>query len=314
MLSKSDFQALLDRKGTLIIDGGLATELEKRGHDLNHALWSAKLLKENPDSITKLHYDYFHSGADIAITASYQASVEGMAKHFGMSETEALKLISLSVELAIKARDQMNDPSLLIAGSVGPFGAYLADGSEYRGDYKRTKSELQYFHRPRIEQLIKAGADILAIETMPQLLEIEAIMELLETEFPHAIALLCCTTKDAEHLSDGSAFTDLFQVVRRHQNRIVAVGINCVPLISVTDTLNHLHASAPGVPLICYPNSGEEWDAVTKTWKGAPPECSDLALLARKWIDSGAKLIGGCCRTSPSDIQVIRQAIDGHKP
>lgn len=313
MLSKSDFLALLDRKGILTIDGGLATELEMRGHDLNHPLWSAKLLKEQPDSITQLHYDYFRSGADIAITASYQASVDGIANHLHMSEAEALKLIALSVQLAIEARNQMNDSSLLVAGSVGPFGAYLADGSEYRGDYQCTEAELQQFHRPRIQQLIKSGVDLLAIETMPQLHEIEAVMELLKAEFPNAIAMLSCTTKDAEHLSDGSPFTDLYQVLQQHQDRIIAVGINCVPLTIVTDTLTHLRASAPGVPLVCYPNSGEEWDAVTKTWKCAPPEYSDLASLTVKWIDSGARLVGGCCRTGPSDIQIIRQAIDGQK-
>ena len=183
MINANEFNELLQNRGTLIIDGALATELETRGYDLNHPLWSAKILRGEPGAIEKVHLDYYLAGADIAITASYQASVQGLHDHFGLSSEDAGRLIGKSVQLAQQAREKASkhvDPGhkLLVAGSVGPYGAYLADGSEYRGDYQRTASEFQEFHRPRIRALIDAGVDILAIETMPHLAEIEAVLRL----------------------------------------------------------------------------------------------------------------------------------------
>ncbi|KAF7187306.1 Homocysteine S-methyltransferase [Pseudocercospora fuligena] len=327
MLSRSDFQALLDSEGLLIVDGALATELETRGHDLNHPLWSAKLLKESPASIEDVHFDYFKAGANIAITASYQAGIEGLTTHFGVEESEARLLIKRSVGVAQAARDALAKPSnatsphgspktRLIAGSVGPYGAFLADGSEYRGDYQRTLDEFKDFHRSRIETLIEAGVDLLALETMPNMAEIQALLELLQTEFPHAIAWLSCSMKGAAHLSDGTPWQNVLDLVNEHQARIVSFGINCVPLHETTDALEQIKRFTD-LPLICYPNSGEVWESATHTWHGSQPDAllaehsgkskaaSQLAADFDSWTKAGARLVGGCCRTGPAFIAAI---------
>ncbi|KXT06445.1 hypothetical protein AC578_6086 [Pseudocercospora eumusae] len=331
MLSRSDFQALLDSEGLLIVDGALATELETRGHDLNHPLWSAKLLKENPASIQDVHFDYFKAGANIAITASYQAGIEGLTTHFGVEEPDARLLVKRSVEVAKAARDAFAETkdakasdgsvkTLLIAGSVGPYGAFLADGSEYRGDYQRTVDEFKDFHRSRIAVLIEAGVDLLALETMPNLSETKALLELLQTEFPQAIAWLACSMKGAAHLSDGTPWQDVLALVNEHQARIVSFGINCVPLHETKDALEHIKRFTD-LPLICYPNSGEVWEPATHTWHGSQPDAllaehsgkceaaSQLAAEFDSWTKAGARLVGGCCRTGPGFIAAIHDHI-----
>ena len=312
MLTIPQFQTLLDSKGSLVIDGGLATELEARGHDLNHALWSAKLLRDNPDEIEKVHLDYFLSGANVAITASYQASTRGFHDHFGLSETESAELIQRSVQLArnasVAASSQDNTHIALVAGSVGPYGAFLSDGSEYRGEYKRTKEELQAFHRPRIRALIDAGVDLLALETMPQLAEIEALLEMLREEFSGAVAWLSCTLAESGHISDGTCIEQVLRVANQYQDVVLAFGVNCVPTGVVRDALQLMRRRTK-LPLLCYPNSGEIWDAETKTWSAGRGSNSSWAEMAKEWSENGAKLIGGCCRTGPKSIGDITFAL-----
>lgn len=327
MLTKTDFNALLARRHTLIIDGALATELEARGHDLNHPLWSAKLLQDDPDGIEQVHLDYYLAGADIAITASYQASTQGLYDHFGMNDEDAASLIKTSVRLAQKARAEAYQRSgekrhdLLVAGSVGPYGAFLADGSEYRGDYQRSAEEFKDFHRPRILALTQADVDLLAIETMPSMPEIQAVCSLLQSEFPDYVAWVSCTLKDADHLSDGTPLQDVLALVQQYE-QIVAFGINCVPTTLVMPALQFLSSatqqgaaddsdSTSAFPLLCYPNSGEIWDAGSKTWKGPKPYGHVLANQVRKWTSAGARLVGGCCRTGPKNIEAISQALRG---
>src|SRR5574339_763097 len=206
--------SILDRYPALVIDGALATELERRGCDLNDELWSARVLLEQPEIIKKVHFDYFMAGADCAISASYQATIEGFARR-GLNREEALGLIQKSVLLAREARDEFwADASNrsgrarpFIAASVGPYGAYLADGSEYRGKYGLTEEELMDFHRPRLRALIGAGPDLLACETLPCLIEAQALAKLLR-EFPDAPAWISFTARDGEHVSDGQAFAE----------------------------------------------------------------------------------------------------------
>ncbi|KAI5369343.1 Putative Homocysteine-binding domain, betaine-homocysteine S-methyltransferase, BHMT [Septoria linicola] len=322
MLSKDAFESLLEMVDTLIADGALATELEARGHDLNHPLWSAKILQDEPSSIEQVHLDYFAAGAYIAITASYQAATEGLTKHLGLSEVDGKDLIKRSVDVARQARDKAyvsvtgrNRP-LLIAGSVGPYGAFLSDGSEYTGAYQRTSEQYMDFHRPRIAALIDAGADLLALETMPNLDEIKALLELLRSEFPSAIAWLSCTVKDFEHLADGSSWADVLDVVKQHDRQIVSFGINCVPMAIVTETLGSIRQFT-SLPLIAYPNSGETWDAVSKTWHGKRAEdilnteerdaaLSKLSAELEGWTANGVRLVGGCCRTGPAYVRACR--------
>ena len=300
---------LLAHHRPVIIDGAMATELEGRGCDLNDALWSAKVLLEQPELIRAVHLDYFNAGADIAITASYQATVEGFAKR-GLSREQALDLIKKSVELAKEARDEfwvdeknrIGRERPLVAGSVGPYGAYLADGSEYRGDYDLTEDELVAFHRPRVEALIASGADLLACETIPCLIEAQALIRLL-AEFPQTSAWFTLTARDGRHISNGESIADVAAFLDK-QPQAAAIGINCSSPLYIPDLIREIRKNT-GKPVIVYPNSGETYDPSTNTWHGET-SCDSFGIQSRDWFEAGASLIGGCCRTTPGHIREIK--------
>ncbi|MCI1028239.1 homocysteine S-methyltransferase [Pantoea dispersa] len=304
-MSRNPIAAALTHTDTLILDGALATELEARGCNLADTLWSAKVLMENPELIYQVHYDYFAAGANVAITASYQATPLGFAAR-GLDSGQASALIRQSVALAQRARDDYRAASgsetpLLVAGSVGPYGAYLANGAEYRGDYALPAAEMKDFHRPRVAALLEAGVDLLACETLPSFGEIQALISLL-AEFPHSSAWFSFTLRDAQHLSDGTPLSKVAEVINAAP-QVVAVGLNCVALESVTPALQTLQALTDK-PLLVYPNSGEQYDAVSKSWHSAPSGCT-LHDKFPEWQQAGARLIGGCCRTTPQDIAAI---------
>lgn len=307
MPQNTALSTLLDSGQDLVLDGALATELEAHGCDLEDALWSAKVLLEQPHLIKQVHRDYFDAGASVAITASYQATPQGFARR-GLSVEESLELVARSVRLADEARREhaaanpSNGP-LLVAGSVGPYGAYLADGSEYRGDYTLSGAEFMDFHRPRIAALVDAGADFLACETLPSFAEAEALLALV-AEFD-VESWFTFTLRDAEHISDGTPLADVAALLRT-EPRVAAVGVNCVPLELVTSALGTLN-EVSDKPLVAYPNSGETYDAVTKTWgpSAGGHGTTTLAGNAADWRERGARLIGGCCRTTPRDISEL---------
>ncbi len=303
MSQNNPLTALLETQPFVVLDGAMATELEARGCNLADSLWSAKVLMENPELIRDVHLDYFRAGAQVAITASYQATPDGFAAR-GLDEAQSRALIGKSVELARKAREAYlaENPqagALLVAGSVGPYGAYLADGSEYRGDYTRSAEVFAAFHRPRVEALLDAGADLLACETLPSFAEIQALADLL-TAYPRARAWFSFTLRDSEHLSDGTPLRDVVAALA-HYPQVIALGINCIALENTTAALQHLQ-SLTTLPLVVYPNSGEHYDAVSKTWHHHGEACETLAGYLPQWLGAGAKLIGGCCRTTPKDI------------
>ncbi|WP_405472701.1 homocysteine S-methyltransferase [Paenarthrobacter ilicis] len=307
MPQNTTLSTLVDAGERLVLDGALATELEAHGCNLEDPLWSAKVLLEQPHLIKRVHRDYYDAGASVAITASYQATPDGFARR-GLSAQESLDLVALSVRLADEARQEYlaanpGSRPLLVAGSVGPYGAYLADGSEYRGDYTLSPAEFREFHRPRIAALVEAGADFLACETLPSFAEAEALMALV-AEFD-VEAWFTFTLRDSAHISDGTPLVDVAALLAA-EPRVAAVGINCVPLELVTDALGTLQESSDK-PLIAYPNSGETYDAVTKTWGPAQGlhGGGTLAGNAGAWQDRGALLIGGCCRTTPHDIEAL---------
>lgn len=300
--------SILDRYPALVIDGALATELESRGCDLRDDLWSARILLEQPEIIKQVHYDYFMAGADCAITASYQATLEGFKKR-GLTESKAIELIQKSVKLAKQARDEFwadesnhaNRSRPFVAGSVGPYGAFLADGSEYRGNYGLPEKELMDFHRPRMNALIEAGTDILACETIPCLIEAQAIAKLLK-EFPNTTAWISFTARDDKHISEGQVFADCVRQLEDHP-QIAAIGINCTSPKYIPALMREAK-SVTDKPILAYPNSGETYDAAKNDWNGDPVFHS-FGERAREWYDAGARLIGGCCRTTPEDIRVI---------
>jgi homocysteine S-methyltransferase len=300
--------SILDHYPALVMDGALATELERRGCDLKDDLWSARILLEQPEIIKQVHIDYFKAGADCAITASYQATIEGFTKR-GLAESQAIGLIQKSVKLAKQAHDEFwadesnhaNRSKPFVAASVGPYGAFLADGSEYRGNYGLTETELMDFHRPRMKALIEAGADILACETIPCLIEARAVAQLLK-EFPNTMAWISFTARDEKHISEGQVFADCVRQLES-QPQIAAIGINCTSPKYISPLIREAK-KATEKPILVYPNSGETYDATKNDWNGDPVFHS-FGEQAREWYKAGARLIGGCCRTTPEDIGVI---------
>jgi homocysteine S-methyltransferase len=311
------FEPFLRRSGVVILDGGLATELERRGADLRDPLWSAKLLLENPALIRHVHRDYLEAGADVVTSASYQASFEGLARR-GVTRQEAAKVMGLSVRLAREAREeflagtssaacraQMQKTIPLVAASIGCYGAVLHDGSEYRGDYGLSAGQLMDWHRPRLEALAAAGADLVACETIPSLVEAEALVRLLG-EFPQLPAWLSFSCRDAERVWHGETLAECVDVADTGKN-ILAVGVNCTRpqwaqmlLLSIVNRTRKL--------LLAYPNSGEVWDASQYCWRSEEIPF-DWAQGAMAWRAAGARLIGGCCRTMPATIREIASAL-----
>mgnify|MGYP000306987428 FL=1 len=297
---------LIRQTGSVVIDGAMSTALEKAGCDLNDKLWSARVLIEEPAKIRQVHYDYFEAGANVAITASYQATEAGFNER-GINSEAAYDLIAQSVTLAKQARDDSlarhpdKDPkSLLVAGAVGPYGAYLANGAEYTGDYRLSDSEYRAFHRLRMKALVEAGADFLAVETQARLDEVEVILEMMkEFDIP---AWVTFTLKDSGHIADGTPIEQAAEVCCNHP-LVDAFGINCVKREMVADALKRI-SSVTDKPMIVYPNSGETYDPTTKTWHH-PVSGPGWGNFISRWKSMGAVCLGGCCRTLPSDIVQI---------
>lgn len=299
----------------IILDGALATYLETLGANISGALWSAEILIANPSLIKKTHLDYYRAGANVAITASYQASLDGLVKHLGLSEQDAKNVVKESVELAQEARSQFITEAnadvgekLFVAGSVGPYGAFLADGSEYRGDYVVSKEKMKDFHRGRIQALVEAGVDILACETIPSKAETEALIDLLTSEFPSSEAWFSFTLRDGSHISDGTPLSEIAALFKGVE-QVVSLGFNCVPDDVALVALQELKPLVKEGTMVVYPNSGEQWNAKAREWEGKRTEGSTLAKKTEEWRDAGAGLIGGCCRTTPDDIAVMKQAL-----
>ena len=301
----------------MLLDGGLATELERRGADLNDPLWSARLLIERPELIRDVHLDYYLAGADVATTASYQATFEALAAR-GFDHDAAAALLRKSVTLACEARERFWSEAAaavetapnrsgrrrpLVAASIGPYGAMLADGSEYRGHYGLSETALMDFHRPRMAVLAESGADLFACETIPCATESLALARLLR-EFPNMTAWISFSCRDGRHVSEGQRIADCAAQLEPFE-QIVAVGVNCTAPQHIESLLTELRA-ATGKPLVVYPNSGERYDPASKTWQGCATPL-EFAHQAEHWRAAGARLIGGCCRTTPENIRALRQ-------
>ena len=282
----------------VVLDGGLATELEAQGHDLGDALWSARLLSDDPDAIIAAHHAFFRAGATVATTASYQASFDGLAAR-GVGRAEAERLLRRSVELADVARAECagDGRRRFVAASVGPYGAALADGSEYRGRYGCSVAELAAWHRRRLEVLVEAGPDVLALETVP---DIDEALALVTAVAGAPVPAWLSYSIRGGRTPAGQPLVEAFAAVA-DSAEIVAVGVNCCDPDDVAPAL----AAARQVtdkPLVVYPNSGERWDAGARRWT-SPSHFSPAH--ASAWIAAGAFAVGGCCRVRPSDIAAL---------
>jgi homocysteine S-methyltransferase len=346
----------IDLHGCRVLDGGLATELERRGVSLDGILWSARALRDAPDAILAVHRDYLEAGADCLLTASYQASTLGFAEAFARQENVAgfevndeedsdskanralesspeaavefsaqarifamaraasRSALQTSVRLADQARAEYRAAGfsrpVLVAASLGPFGAALHNGAEFHGNYAVSFTELVAFHRERISVLAPSGylqgADLLAFETVPSLEEARAIVAALAS-FPNVAGWVSFSCRDAGQVAHGESMVKCAELLDR-ASQVVAVGINCTPPALITPLLAKLCAGT-SKPAIVYPNSGEGWDAVRRCWTGAA-DVDGYGALAAEWFAAGAQMVGGCCRTGPAHIRAVRGVAD----
>ncbi len=309
-MAKSAFIERLQQPGPILLDGGLSNQLEARGCDLDHPLWSALLLLQNPEEIVKVHLDYLQAGAQCLITASYQASVLGFAA-MGLSERQSRELIVRSVDLARKAIAQFSKthpdvvPMPLVAASIGPYGAYLADGTEYHGRYNANAEQLKAFHRQRLLWLDNSEADVLALETIPNRVEVAVLAELLHGVSTPAWLSLACA--DGERLNDGSEIAPVLAGLAEHPN-IQAVGVNCTKPQYVPALIDTIKRHAPHKAIVVYPNSAEQYHCEDKSWSGQC-DTEQYGRQALDWYRAGAKIIGGCCRIGPHHIAAVKAKI-----
>ncbi|WP_055549704.1 homocysteine S-methyltransferase [Streptomyces sp. NBRC 110028] len=289
----------------LVLDGGLSNQLEAQGCDLSDELWSARLLADDPGQIEAAHAAYVRAGARVLITSSYQATYEGFA-HRGVAREDATALLGRSVELARGAAGQAADPAapVWVAASVGPYGAMLADGSEYRGRYGLSVAELERFHRPRIEALVAAGPDVLALETVPDADEAAAMLRAVEG---CGVPVWLSYSIAGETTRAGQPLREAFALAAGNE-QVIAVGVNCCEP-GDADRAVEIAAEATGKPVVVYPNSGEEWDAAARSWRGR--STFDPARV-KAWRDAGARLIGGCCRVGPDRIAELAGVVGNH--
>ena len=298
----------------LLIDGGLSNQLEKQGCDLNHPLWTARLLSVDPESIIKAHLAYMESGASIIITSSYQATIPGFID-LGLNFNQASGMIRKTTELAREAVKRFLDKypdktPPLIAASIGPYGAYLADGSEYRGNYNISDKELSEFHLDRLLILSETDIDIFACETIPSFLEARILAELVKKTNKKAWMTFSC--KDGKHINDGTPIAECIRLLNNHQT-IFATGVNCTHPAYITSLINEIKSVTKNLKIVVYPNSGEIYDSKTKTWSDSMQPLI-FGQLVLEWIECGADMVGGCCRIGTEQISSASSIINDFEP
>lgn len=298
----------------LLIDGGLSNELEKLGFSYHDRLWTATVLKEDIEKAVAVHTAYLNAGAKCITTFGYQASFRGLMES-GYSHEEAEALILRSVEAAVIAKNRYsnenpNSESILIAASIGPYGAYLSDGSEYRGHYNISDDALRDFHRERIWLLDQSNADILAFETIPDYYEAAVIADI--TKDCIKPAWISFSTRNEYEIADGTPIEQCAELFYQHHS-VIAIGVNCLPPNRVTSLVQRLRNSCPDKKIIVYPNSGDMYDAQSKSWKTTTDHNTAVAHMLQEWLDAGADIVGGCCRIGAEEISKMRMYLDQMK-
>ena len=312
-MTGATIQSVLDKNGIMVIDGSMATALEALGANTKSSLWTAAALAQQPELVKRVHLDYFRAGADCGITCSYQATIPGLTAH-GYTEEEAEKIIADSVKIFLEAREEWWNEEGETAGraypvclaGIGPYGAYLADGSEYRGEYGVSDQTLYDFHRRRMQILAEAGADVLLIETQPSLHEalIEAeIAEDLGTDY--WISFSC---RDGRHINEGDLIRDCAAELSEGYPGLKMIGVNCSKPEYIASLIHEIR-NASDIPVGVYPNSGLIYDPVTKTWT-APEGVLDFGSYALEYMKAGASAVGGCCTVGPQQIRAVTAVRD----
>jgi len=307
----------LEQVDIMLLDGGLSTQLANYVSGVDQdPLWTARSLVTHPHKVEQCHLDFIQAGSRIILTDSYQISVKGFSKYLNMDSTATKEVVKKSVDLVKSAITKSCKPSkyILIGGSVGPYGACQHDGSEYNGDYIRngtvTKEDLIAWHRPRIEALLEAGVDFLALETQPSWQEVVAILDLVQATDPVVPVWITFTVKDQNHIASGDYIKDAVGHVILHplygKGRIFALGINCSPIRVITGALDAIRSVNRTLPLVVYPNSGEEWDGVARCWRGDVEEWGDHV---GEWLKRGVLIYGGCCRVDSKQLSDLRVCV-----
>lgn len=297
-------------RGLRVLDGGMASELEYLGADINGPLWSAHVLEDAPEKIIAVHRAYIEAGADVIETASYQVSRMGYAE-VGLDPARADAALLRSVALARGAAAAFPDRRIVIAASLGPYGAALHNGAEYHGNYTCTFEDLVQFHAERIKILANAkkqeSPDLMAFETLPSLAEAEAIGQALAPH-PELAAWFSFTCRDQQHVAHGERLRQCAKAVAAFP-QTVAIGVNCTHPTLISALIGEL-SEASDKPIVVYPNSGEGWDAQNRCWTGSS-DPSAYGAKATEWLAAGAQIIGGCCRTRPAHVrEVVSRARD----
>jgi len=293
----------------LVMDGGLSNQLESQGNNLDNPLWTAALLADHPEEIKNAHLAYLEAGARCLITSSYQASIQGFMA-LGYDKNKAEEFMLQTVGLARQAVREFTSRTRTeivprVAASIGPYGAGLADGSEYTGDYGVSPETLARFHRPRLELLDATEADFFAVETIPDFTEATVLSGLLRNKSKSAWISFSC--KDEEYLRDGTPVEDALRLFAGH-SRVFALGVNCTAPRHITGLIRRVKAAAPAKRVVIYPNSGETYHAESKTWSDSA-DLDHLERMTEEWLDAGADIIGGCCRMGPAEIRAIARAV-----
>lgn len=293
----------INQQDHILIDSSMSTGLEERGLKLNSNLWTAAALESHEDLIVDVHKKYFDAGSSMTTTNTYQASVPGLVKA-GYSEDQAIALIKKAVELADRGRNESTNPNpKWLLGGVGPYGAFLANGSEYTGDYSLTDEEYIAFHEGRIKSMIEAGIDVLILETFPNINELKAITEYTkQLDIPVIVA---ASLRDKSHLADGSSLIEVASFLES-QEHVIAYGLNCTKPQLVTPALKVLKQSHPThKPFIAFPNSGATYNPEIKEWNHDDLSFEEFDELIAQWFNLDLKFVGGCCCMTESQEQHI---------
>ncbi|CZE47328.1 homocysteine S-methyltransferase [Campylobacter geochelonis] len=299
------FRDLLEKKRFVLLDGALGTQLERSGFDISGELWSARFILENPQALSQIHADYLKAGCDIITTSGYQASFKALCE-YGLSANLALNMIKKTVFIA-KDEVKKTKSSALVAASFGPYGAYLADGSEFSGSYKLSQDEYFEFYQPTIKAVLEAKADVLCFETIPNFDEIRALCALLKSEFNGCEAWISCSAKNESQICDGSLISEVASFLNEQEN-IVAFGINCTKAKFFNALLKAI-SFVSNKPLIAYPNGGGAYDGATQSWI-CDKTHTDLDESFLAWAKLGVRIMGGCCNTTPEDIARLKVVMD----